>query len=98
MSARPAPERDPNTLSPDEYSMLDGAEVTADVANAFVRVTVRRKLELKGTTLVLHNSLIKQLAAHVTLQECAAAQVQQNGGAIVPATGLPPAPSSGKRS
>lgn len=96
MSSHAAPERDPNVLTPDEYSMLDGADVSADVSPVFTRVTVRRKLELRGTTLVLANSVIKQLCGTILLNE--AAQQAQSGGGVVPATALPPAPHSGPRS
>lgn len=79
--------------------MLDGAEVSAGVdPRGFVRVTVRRKLELKGTTLILGHHIVKQLAASIMLMEVAQVQAQLSGGAIVPASGLPPAPSSGQRS
>lgn len=90
-----APQRDPNVLTPDELSQLDGSEVTVDVSTVFVRVTVRRKLELRGTTLILANTLIKQLAGHILVSE---GQQAQSGGAVVPATSLPPAPHSGQRS
>ena len=92
MSHVAAPQRDPNVLTPDEYSMLDGSEVTLEISDLFTRVVVRRKLELHGTKVILANSLIKSIAGHILVAESA-----KSGGAVVPATGLPPAPPSGQR-